>query len=568
MCPIKMHIPKKYEFLIPVLIGTFFYLLVIGWKPLNPVNIAWLSSGDPVVHYLGWEFFRSDSWHFPLGLNPNYGLNISNSIVYSDSIPVLAIIFKIFDKFLPQPFQYFGLWLLLCFLLQAWFAWLLMGLISKNLIIRALGSALITFSPPLMWRMHPQIGHLSLTGHFLILWGIYLTINKSTKNKGLQGIILLSLATLIHAYFLVILFTLWIINLLDELFKPQYSKVKILLSAICTTLIVLILLWVTGYFEVGKSAATGGYGKNVANLLAIFDPTYTLSYGSWSHILPNIPGDELSHEGFNYIGLGFLFLFTAIVFSGRAKNFNYQKIGSFINKPLLATTFVMLIFSFSNNISIGPFQISIPIPDKAALLAGIFRSSGRMFWLPFYVVEIIIIFVLVKRLTKETVIVILSLGLLIQVTDTKNGWIKIRERMTIESSSQWKSPLTSKFWGIAPNHYLNITRIAPMNSPSNWSSLAYFAQVNHMRTNSVALARVDALKLATANADTLKISNLSLPLDSKTIYILDQNLLPEFSEVIGNPENSFFLVDGFYVLAPRCQLIRQCREVVTEFQHH
>ena len=32
---------------------------------------------------------------------------------------------------LPEPFQYFGLWFLTCFILQSWFAWKLMGLATR-----------------------------------------------------------------------------------------------------------------------------------------------------------------------------------------------------------------------------------------------------------------------------------------------------------------------------------------------------------------------------------------------------------------------------------------------------
>jgi len=37
--------------------------------------------------------------------------------VFFDSIPLLAFLFKPFTSLLPEPFQYFDLWLLACFIL-------------------------------------------------------------------------------------------------------------------------------------------------------------------------------------------------------------------------------------------------------------------------------------------------------------------------------------------------------------------------------------------------------------------------------------------------------------------
>ena len=78
-------------------IGLFGFWLIMGSEVLNPLNIAWLGDGyDPTQHYLGWVFYRHSPWTFPIGLNPSYGLEISSAVVFSDSIPVLAFLFKPF----------------------------------------------------------------------------------------------------------------------------------------------------------------------------------------------------------------------------------------------------------------------------------------------------------------------------------------------------------------------------------------------------------------------------------------------------------------------------------------
>ena len=60
----------------------------------------------------GWNFFRIDEWRFPILSNPNLGIYLNNNLIYSDSIPLFALFFKIFNFILPDNFQYFSLWIL------------------------------------------------------------------------------------------------------------------------------------------------------------------------------------------------------------------------------------------------------------------------------------------------------------------------------------------------------------------------------------------------------------------------------------------------------------------------
>ena len=115
----------------------FFVSLILvslfnGFETLNFTKTHWLFSGDDrSAHQIGWYFFKEDIWRFPLGSNPNFGDEIGNSIVYSDSIPLLALIFKAINFLLPEKFQYFSLWFILCFFLQGYLSYLLILDITK-----------------------------------------------------------------------------------------------------------------------------------------------------------------------------------------------------------------------------------------------------------------------------------------------------------------------------------------------------------------------------------------------------------------------------------------------------
>ena len=166
---------KKNTPFIPLLFGSVFFYLIVGFGPLNPENLSWIFGRfDPPQHYLGWVFYRYAPWTFPIGLSPNFGMDISSSIVYTDSLPLMAIFFKLLSPILPQVFQYFGIWLLVCFLLQAWFSWKIISLISNNFWIIFFGTGLLSFSPPMFWRIYTPSGtQASLVAHFLILAALF-----------------------------------------------------------------------------------------------------------------------------------------------------------------------------------------------------------------------------------------------------------------------------------------------------------------------------------------------------------------------------------------------------------
>ena len=118
--------------LITIITMKYLYGLVF----IDPTNFSFYynnsNSEDSKMHFLGWHFYRFSAWSSPIGLNPSYGLELSSSIVYSDSIPILAIFFKIFRQLLSQNFHFFGIWIFICIYFQAYFSFKLLNLYIKE----------------------------------------------------------------------------------------------------------------------------------------------------------------------------------------------------------------------------------------------------------------------------------------------------------------------------------------------------------------------------------------------------------------------------------------------------
>ena len=123
-------------FLIISIILTILYFGIDNFS-FTTTNI--FINQDNISDFLALKFFINDSWHFPLGLNPNYG-NITNSIVFSGAVPIVAFIVKVFNKILPFNFHFFPFWILLCFFLQLFFSFKILYFFTKNYNYSFIGS--------------------------------------------------------------------------------------------------------------------------------------------------------------------------------------------------------------------------------------------------------------------------------------------------------------------------------------------------------------------------------------------------------------------------------------------
>jgi hypothetical protein len=539
---------------VPILIGVMAYFLVIGPRVLHPENIAWLGAGDPVQHFLGWQFFRDAAWSFPLGLNPSYGLELSNGVAYSDSIPLLAIPFKLLSSLLPQPFQYFGLWLLVCFVLQAWFGWKLAGLASENVAIRGLAAAIFVFSPPMLWRLH---GHLSLVGHFLILAALYFSLRPAPKRRKAAWAILIAVAALVHAYILAMVLLLWLADVLTAIVGKTRTCRGAAQEIAVTFSLLLLVCWQAGYFSVGGSASGSGYGHFRMNVLSVIDAS------GWSYLLKDFPEGPGDYEGFNYLGLGVIvavFFAMPVLFIRKMDVLVILKRRFILVLALLGLT----LFAITNKIGVGFLTFKVSLPAIVLYYANIFRSSGRMFWPVSYVILFAVIFTIVRGYGKKTAIAILAAALMLQVYDTSAGWNPIRSAMMVASASTWTSPLQDPFWKKAAEKYKNIRMIMPRNSPKKWNVFATYAAKHHLGTDIVYMARIDnnAVEKARHKAGImLRDGNF----DQDSVYIVDDlSTYPAIAHATG--KDLIARIDGFTVVAPGWKLCADCSQDIAGLQ--
>ena len=122
-------------------------------------------------------------------------MEMGSSVVFTDSIPVAALLFKLARDALPDHFQYFGMWTFACYILQGGFGWLISGLFTRIALQRLAMTALFVLSPLLPDR---GIGHYALMAHWLVLAALYLYLRAPTRLATASWCLLICGAALIH----------------------------------------------------------------------------------------------------------------------------------------------------------------------------------------------------------------------------------------------------------------------------------------------------------------------------------------------------------------------------------
>ena len=121
---------RRFSFYILLALLTSLY--IFGFHNISFTNTDWLASHDMTTELMSWKFFKNDIWRFPIGSNPNNGMDIGSGLVFGGSIPLFSIIFKIFKDFLPNNFHHFSLWIFLCIFLQAYISFLIIHIPYPN----------------------------------------------------------------------------------------------------------------------------------------------------------------------------------------------------------------------------------------------------------------------------------------------------------------------------------------------------------------------------------------------------------------------------------------------------
>lgn len=460
--------------------STLFFLGFYGCSCLNPQNVDWLLSGglDISQHYAGWMFFRKDSWMFPVG---NFrGLSWPNpmSVIYLDSIPLLAVVCKLFQPILPRQFQYFGWYQLLCFLLQGFLGVKIARKFSQNRVAVFLAGAMFVMTPAFLWRVFL---HVALSSHWILLLAMAAVLYYEEyfadrdRWKVIFWAVIGFFCCTIHLYFLPMCFVILLGFLYVDIRHTKGLRAGHGLVMAGFWAGVLIPMFLLGGFIPGMGISDLNFTwKKTFNLNGFFNPQ------SWSRVMPNLAQHTYGQsEGFAWLGLGVLaclpvsFLVCGYrIWAGKGRVWKYLKMP--VVQAFLGIFVLSVAASVSPVVTLGSRAVTIPFPVKLEEIWMIFRASGRLVWPAVYCILFGILFVLMRMKQDTLCICLLLAALALQGFDMSE---KVWERGRVSREPEaFASELQDKGWEIVGNHP-DIQNIVYINASGlqSCASMAVFA---------------------------------------------------------------------------------------------
>ena len=511
-----------------------------GLGILVPSNNSWLMTvrHDWGTHYLGWAFYKNEPWHFPIGKIINYNYPVGTNVGFTDSIPLFAIFFKLLRPLLNDNFQYFGIWLLLCHLLSAYYTVLLFRLFKINTLNTILAAIFVASTPVLLYRgMHP-----ALCAQWLLIAAIYvyfLSAYKKPQKILIYQFFLLFLSASINPYLCGMVFGFTLITPIKLLVYDKKLKIKYFLVYLIGSIFCLLLLWyIIGFIDFQKKeelGVGGAYGLYSLNLNSLYNPA------GYSSILPQLKQVSLfQYEGYMYLGLGLILLILLLIpisLLNYIKDRSNRKGFWFIDRhksliPLFILSLVYTIFSVTLVVTLNDkILFKIPAPSLFIRLEEIFRACSRFFWLPYYLIILFTLIVISKARIKPFLISIIFIAALsLQFYD-------IRPLLTSRTLTygNYNPPMNIEAWEKLMNQFDEIIFIPPFQAPAirymDYQDFSYLAFKAKRPVNLAYVARSDdrAIQLyidsVTMSVDNGKIS-------PKALYITNRANLKHFDLAI------------------------------------
>ncbi|WP_375392370.1 DUF6311 domain-containing protein [uncultured Sphingomonas sp.] len=373
----------------PLSIAALGLLVFLAWMHpavLRPGNVGWLLTGDDrgqgaigLAAYL-----RAGAW--PGLREPLLSAPEGTALLFTDSIPLLALLLKPLAPLLPAAVQFVGPWYLLCALLQAGFAAALVRRHAPDPLAAWCGAALLTLSPVLLDRY----GHPSLCAQWLLLWALWIFVEPRRAVRAGWWAAVLAAAALVHSYLLLMVLAIWSGALLEQAAgRERWQRLPVSCLALLPALGIMVA---QGAFA-GHYLATHSYGQFSAALDAWWNPANT----SYTALLPasRAIDQRQAFEGLQYLGAGQLVLVALLVARLATGRLDPERRAVLRRLLWLAPAFLVLAM-----LAIGPalwwrshLLAAAPLPTWIVDLLDPVRAAGRLMWPVTYTLAIAAILV-------------------------------------------------------------------------------------------------------------------------------------------------------------------------------
>lgn len=397
------------------------FLAWINPATLDIANVGWVLSGqDWGPNALGLAaYLRAGNWPgtgTPLVLAPE-GIHL----LMMDSNPLLGLLLKPFAPLLPAGVQFIGWWLLISLALHVRFAWLLLRDRAPDFSSAWLGTALLTLLPALYNRSV----HSNLCSHWLILWALWIFLDRDRSRRWTQWLAVIGVAGLVHSYMLLLVGAIWGSAMLREIATGSGAdrrRAAGLIGVVMAGVAGLALL----HGLADPPVSTGTYGAFPMALDALINPANP----GYSLFFPSTLNDQgRGFEGYQYLGAGLILLVVvamASVIIGRKKSLPASSVAipTVELRWLLPAYAALTLLAITNGVLFqGEQVLFVPLPRALIDLLDVVRASGRLFW-PVAYTLIYVAILLAYRLERRTLL--LAAALVLQIADMTPMLVALR----------------------------------------------------------------------------------------------------------------------------------------------
>lgn len=472
--------PRVFLALLGGLTGGLVFYLIYGTGTLDVSRTDWLFRlGDDAQHYLGWVFYRNDPWTFPIGFSQSLGYPGGWCMCFTDSIPLMAIPLKLASGLLPETFQFFGWWTLLCYVLQGVLSALLLYEVTRSRLAAVIAPLFFCTADILLYR---TFRYTPLTGQWIVLLALYLFfLNRRTNRWNWLWLLVHGMAVLIQGYFFVMTFVVFLGALLERALMDK-KWLPALLQTSLSLASNLLVMWVVGFFRESVDMSGAGLGYFKANLNALINPL-----DGWSRFIPPLPLAPDTYPNVNYLGAGIILLVLLGLSSLVFRKLDIEKLFWLRQAGLLFIIPVLFIFALSNVVTWNEHTLfTYTLPEPLMRQWGVFRGTERMLWPVYYLLFIFGIsqvFAWRWRGWVSAIVLLSAFGIqVVEVLPMLNNF-----HNNFSDPQEKQTNLRSDFWEDAAGKYDSVY-ILPLNL-ENWARLTEFAGNNRLNINYAYFAR-------------------------------------------------------------------------------
>ncbi len=453
--------PLKLLLALSLAAAAFFCLhefnagFLLGTSPFwtNPRGLIGRGWYDISSALSGYIYFQHETCQWPLFHISKLGAPAGMNIVFTDSIPWVALAGRLVFRLTGQTVNLYGLWTAFCFLASATTLTTLVAVLGqRNLAATAMATTAGLCMPALLARW----GHMSMMAQFEIPLALifYLRNNRCDRPWRLivEGVGLMWLSLWTHSYLFAMAGAI-VLATIGQAFSNRTlnGNAALTVSAGLATAMGGIMA-LSGYLQSRGGLGAGGVGFFSMNLLSPFFPQRSGLIASLRNTMADGTGGQ--YEGFSYLGAGLLVLLimtlpqqVSVLRSGIPRH------------PWISTLFLgFTIFALSNTVYLGPIQLlHIPLPGPFMQFAAMFRSTGRFFWPVMYSLAALAITAALPMYGRRGAL-LLCLAIPLQWIDTA----PLRQALATTTRALEMPHINLAAWQTAIRHHESV-RVLPQN---------------------------------------------------------------------------------------------------------